>query len=107
MQNESREYGYLISKISSASFQVQCKTSEIQNTNYVFFRDKGCYSVRFMDLVGANKIPKTFPSGGKQIVLNHNTELTLGLSKFSSSTRQTDAKIQVVSWLWKLLLFPF
>lgn len=53
-----------------------------------FFREQGCPSVRFMELVGANKILKTFLSGGKQIVPNGNRELTLGLSEFLSYMRQ-------------------
>lgn len=99
MQKESREYGYLTSKTSLASFQVQCKTSEIQSTvnDGKVFQGARCHPVRFMELVGANKIPKTFLSGGKQTVLSSNTVLTLGLSRFSSYIRQTDAKNQGVS----------
>lgn len=42
-----------------------------------FSREQGCCRARFMELVGANKIPETFLGGGKQIARSGNAELTL------------------------------
>lgn len=88
MQKESREYGYLMCKVSLASLQVQCKISEIQNTA----------SDRKV-LQGARLPPCQVHGTSQRLSLveetklyRGNTELTLGLSKFSSCIRQTCKK---------------
>ena len=45
-----------------------------------FSREQGCRPAKFMELAGANKIPETFLSEGKQIAQSGNTELTLTAS---------------------------